>query len=104
MSGGERRRVEIARSLVPNPKFLLLDEPFAGVDPIAVNDIQQVISQLIKIGIGVLITDHNVRETLQICDRAYVIKNGELLASGKADDIKNNKQVREGYLGEDFVF
>ncbi|RLA73877.1 MAG: LPS export ABC transporter ATP-binding protein [Epsilonproteobacteria bacterium] len=104
LSGGERRRVEIARSLVPNPKFLLLDEPFAGVDPIAVNDIQQVISQLIKIGIGVLITDHNVRETLQICDRAYVIKNGELLASGKADDIKNNKQVREGYLGEDFVF
>ncbi len=104
LSGGERRRVEIARSLVPNPKFLLLDEPFAGVDPIAVKDIQQVISQLVKIDIGVLITDHNVRETLQICDRAYVIKAGELLASGTADEIRKDDKVRENYLGEDFVF
>jgi lipopolysaccharide export system ATP-binding protein len=104
LSGGERRRVEIARSLVPNPKFLLLDEPFAGVDPIAVKDIQEVIAQLVKIGIGVLITDHNVRETLQICNRAYVIKAGELLSSGTADEIRQDKKVRENYLGNDFVF
>ena len=104
LSGGERRRTEIARALVSQPKFLLLDEPFAGVDPIAVKDIQEIIHQLTKINIGVLITDHNVRETLQICDRAYVMKAGSLLASGTSDEIKNDSKVREHYLGEDFNF
>ena len=104
LSGGERRRVEIARALVNAPKFLLLDEPFAGVDPIAVMDIQGIINQLTDIGIGVLITDHNVRETLAVCDRAYVIKAGELLASGSADEISNNDDVRRHYLGESFKF
>lgn len=104
LSGGERRRVEIARALVNAPKFLLLDEPFAGVDPIAVMDIQGIINQLTDIGIGVLITDHNVRETLAVCDRAYVIKAGELLASGSSDDISNNEDVRRYYLGESFKF
>ncbi len=104
LSGGERRRVEIARALVSNPKFLLLDEPFAGVDPIAVKDIQGIIENLKAIDIGVLITDHNVRETLQICDRAYVMKTGSVLASGTSQEIKNNPQVKEHYLGEDFVF
>jgi lipopolysaccharide export system ATP-binding protein len=102
LSGGERRRVEIARALVNKPKFLLLDEPFAGVDPIAVMDIQNVIKQLVSIGIGVLITDHNVRETLAVCDRAYVIKAGELLASGTSDEIGQNDDVRKHYLGEEF--
>ena len=104
LSGGERRRTEIARALVASPKFLLLDEPFAGVDPIAVKDIQGIIHQLTTIGIGVLITDHNVRETLQICDRAYVMKAGSVLASGTAEEIKDNKTVREHYLGADFTF
>jgi lipopolysaccharide export system ATP-binding protein len=104
LSGGERRRTEIARALVSNPKFLLLDEPFAGVDPIAVKDIQDIIAQLAKIDIGVLITDHNVRETLQICDRAYVMKSGTLLASGTSEEIKNDNSVKEHYLGEDFNF
>lgn len=104
LSGGERRRAEIARALIANPKFLLLDEPFAGVDPIAVKDIQSIIGNLKKIGIGVLITDHNVRETLQICDRAYVMKAGSVLASGTSDEIKNNTLVKEHYLGEDFTF
>jgi lipopolysaccharide export system ATP-binding protein len=104
LSGGERRRAEIARALVSNPKFLLLDEPFAGVDPIAVKDIQGIISDLKKIGIGVLITDHNVREMLQICDRAYVMKAGSVLASGTSEEIKNNDLVKEHYLGEDFTF
>lgn len=104
LSGGERRRTEIARALVSHPKFLLLDEPFAGVDPIAVKDIQDIIHQLTKINIGVLITDHNVRETLQICDRAYVMKAGSLLASGTSDEIRNDTRVREHYLGEDFNF
>ena len=104
LSGGERRRTEIARALVSQPKFLLLDEPFAGVDPIAVKDIQEIIHQLTKINIGVLITDHNVRETLQICDRAYVMKSGSLLASGTSDEIKNDVKVREHYLGDDFNF
>ncbi|WP_044414913.1 LPS export ABC transporter ATP-binding protein [Halarcobacter anaerophilus] len=104
LSGGERRRTEIARALVSRPKFLLLDEPFAGVDPIAVKDIQEIIHELTKIGIGVLITDHNVRETLEICDRAYVMKNGALLASGNADEIKSDGSVREHYLGESFNF
>ncbi|WP_457746922.1 LPS export ABC transporter ATP-binding protein [Sulfurimonas sp.] len=102
LSGGERRRVEIARALVNHPKFLLLDEPFAGVDPIAVMDIQKVIHQLVSYGIGVLITDHNVRETLDVCDRAYVIKSGELLASGTSDEIGQNEDVRKHYLGENF--
>ena len=102
LSGGERRRVEIARALVNKPKFLLLDEPFAGVDPIAVMDIQAVIKQLVSYGIGVLITDHNVRETLDVCDRAYVIKSGELLASGTSDEIGQNTDVRKHYLGEEF--
>ncbi len=104
LSGGERRRVEIARALVNAPKFLLLDEPFAGVDPIAVMDIQGIINQLTDIGIGVLITDHNVRETLAVCDRAYVIKSGELLASGSSDEISKNEDVRRHYLGESFKF
>ena len=104
LSGGERRRTEIARALVSNPKFLLLDEPFAGVDPIAVKDIQEIIHQLVKRDIGVLITDHNVRETLQICNRAYVMKSGAVLASGDAEQIKSDGSVREHYLGEDFKF
>jgi len=102
LSGGERRRVEIARALVNSPKFLLLDEPFAGVDPIAVMDIQSVIKQLVSYGIGVLITDHNVRETLDVCDRAYVIKAGALLASGTSAEIGKNADVRTHYLGESF--
>jgi lipopolysaccharide export system ATP-binding protein len=102
LSGGERRRAEIARALVNKPQFLLLDEPFAGVDPIAVTDIQNVIAQLVEYGIGVLITDHNVRETLAVCDRAYVIKSGELLAAGTSDEIAHNSDVREHYLGESF--
>jgi len=102
LSGGERRRVEIARALVNKPKFLLLDEPFAGVDPIAVMDIQKVIHQLVSYDIGVLITDHNVRETLDVCDRAYVIKSGELLASGTSEEIGKNPDVRKHYLGESF--
>ncbi len=104
LSGGERRRTEIARALVSSPRFLLLDEPFAGVDPIAVKDIQSIIKQLTNRGIGVLITDHNVRETLQICDRAYVMKAGSVLASGDAKEIKENQVVREHYLGKDFQF
>ncbi|WP_457749049.1 LPS export ABC transporter ATP-binding protein [Sulfurimonas sp.] len=102
LSGGERRRVEIARALVNKPKFLLLDEPFAGVDPIAVMDIQKVIEQLVSYDIGVLITDHNVRETLDVCDRVYVIKSGELLAQGTSDEIGQNEDVRTHYLGESF--
>ena len=102
LSGGERRRCEIARSLMITPKFLLLDEPFAGVDPIAVNDIQSIVRDLSDLGIGVPITDHNVRETLAICDRAYVIKDGELFAGGTAKEIANDPNVRKFYLGEDF--
>lgn len=104
LSGGERRRCEIARSLVLQPKFLLLDEPFAGVDPIAVADIQNIVKELAKLNIGVLITDHNVRETLAICDRAYVLKDGTLLASGKGSEVAENKLVKTYYLGEDFRF
>lgn len=102
LSGGERRRVEIARALVNRPKFLLLDEPFAGVDPIAVMDIQNVIHQLVSYDIGILITDHNVRETLAVCDRAYVIKAGSLLASGTSQEIGQNADVRKHYLGDGF--
>lgn len=104
LSGGERRRAEIARALINEPLFLLLDEPFAGVDPLAVLDIQNVIRGLIEYDIGVLITDHNVRETLEVCDRAYVIKSGELLASGTSTEIMQNDDVRQHYLGENFKF
>ncbi len=102
LSGGERRRVEIARSLATKPRFILLDEPFAGVDPIAVMDIQQIIRFLKQRGIGVLITDHNVRETLGICDRAYIINQGSVLAAGHPDEIIYNESVRKVYLGEHF--
>ena len=102
LSGGERRRVEIARALATQPRFILLDEPFAGVDPIAVLDIQKIISFLKERGIGVLITDHNVRETLGICDRAYIISEGAVLAQGKPDEIICNESVRKVYLGEHF--
>jgi lipopolysaccharide export system ATP-binding protein len=104
LSGGERRRVEIARALVAQPKFLLLDEPFAGVDPISVEDIQQIIKQLIDLDMGVLITDHNVRETLGICDRAYVMRSGEMLAIGTSEEIMQDENVRKYYLGENFHF
>ena len=104
LSGGERRRVEIARALVGEPKFLLLDEPFAGVDPIAVLDIQNIIKQLVDLDMGILITDHNVRETLGICDRAYVMRSGEMLATGTSEEITNDKNVRKHYLGENFTF
>jgi lipopolysaccharide export system ATP-binding protein len=102
LSGGERRRVEIARALASNPQFVLLDEPFAGVDPIAVIDIQRIIGFLKERGIGVLITDHNVRETLGICDRAYIISEGAVMAAGKPAEIVNNEEVRRVYLGEHF--
>jgi len=102
LSGGERRRVEIARALAADPAFMLLDEPFAGVDPISVIDIQRIIEHLRKRNIGVLITDHNVRETLGICSRAYIISQGTVIAAGAPDEILANKQVREVYLGENF--
>lgn len=102
LSGGERRRVEIARTLALDPKFVLLDEPFAGVDPLAVNDIQLIIKRLKQKNIGVLITDHNVRETLGIVDRAYIMNRGELLVSGTPDEIVNNEVARKFYLGEEF--
>jgi len=102
LSGGERRRVEIARALAIDPKFILLDEPFAGIDPIAVLDIQRIVQHLRQLGIGVLITDHNVRETLKITDRAYIINDGEILRAGSPDELSNDPQVRKIYLGEDF--
>jgi lipopolysaccharide export system ATP-binding protein len=102
LSGGERRRVEIARALAADPRFILLDEPFAGVDPLSVSDIQRIIRHLSDKGIGVLITDHNVRETLGICERAYIVSQGTVLTSGSADQILANPQVREVYLGQDF--
>jgi lipopolysaccharide export system ATP-binding protein len=102
LSGGERRRVEITRALVLDPKFMLLDEPFAGIDPIAVIDIQKIIEQLKNRGIGVIITDHNVRETLSICDRAYIIKDGGIIKQGPPEEIAADPQVREIYLGENF--
>jgi len=102
LSGGERRRVEITRALVSNPKFMLLDEPFAGIDPIAVEDIQKIIGRLVERGLGVLITDHNVRETLSICDRAYIMCDGKILKSGTAEYLANDPEARKIYLGEKF--
>jgi lipopolysaccharide export system ATP-binding protein len=102
LSGGERRRVEIARALAIEPKFILLDEPFAGIDPISVLDVKQIITHLRARGIGILITDHNVRETLDICERAYIVNQGEIICEGTPTTILNNKQVRTVYLGENF--
>jgi lipopolysaccharide export system ATP-binding protein len=102
LSGGERRRVEIARALAAEPRFMLLDEPFAGVDPLSVLDIQRIIRELTQRGIGVLITDHNVRETLGVCARAYIVNQGTVIASGTAEEVLANPQVREVYLGESF--
>jgi lipopolysaccharide export system ATP-binding protein len=103
LSGGERRRVEIARCLANNPKFILLDEPFAGIDPIAVIDIQKIIKQLASNGIGILITDHSVRETLGICDQAYIVNQGEIFAQGTPKIIAQNQSVKDIYLGENFI-
>ncbi|MGQ0657401.1 MAG: LPS export ABC transporter ATP-binding protein [Chromatiales bacterium] len=102
LSGGERRRVEIARALATEPRFILLDEPFAGVDPISVIDIQKIVKHLCQIGIGVLVTDHNVRETLGICDRAYIVNDGHIIAEGDPQGILANERVRDVYLGADF--
>ena len=102
LSGGERRRTEIARTLATEPKFILLDEPFAGVDPISVSDIKQIISRLKEQNIGILLTDHNVRETLDICERAYIVSEGLIIAQGQTRDILSNRKVREVYLGEQF--
>ncbi len=102
LSGGERRRLEVARALATEPTFILLDEPFAGIDPLAVLDLQRIIKQLKSLGIGVLITDHNVRETLKITDRAYIIKDGKIFATGNPVDLSGNQDVRRIYLGEDF--
>ena len=104
LSGGERRRLEIARTLAANPKFILLDEPFAGVDPIAITEIKKILQNLINKNIGILITDHNVRETLDICDKAYVMNDGKLIAQGNMNEIINNEQVKEVYLGREFSF
>lgn len=102
LSGGERRRVEIARALAADPEFILLDEPFAGVDPISVNDIKKIIQHLRDRGLGVLITDHNVRETLDVCEKAYIVSHGELIASGTAEQVLSDQRVRDVYLGEQF--
>ena len=102
LSGGERRRTEIARTLATEPKFILLDEPFAGVDPISVSDIKQIIAQLTSKDIGILLTDHNVRETLDICEKAYIVNEGVIIAEGRTEEILGNQKVREVYLGEQF--
>ncbi|WP_045857305.1 LPS export ABC transporter ATP-binding protein [Teredinibacter purpureus] len=103
LSGGERRRVEIARALATEPQFILLDEPFAGVDPISVSDIKEIVQHLKQRGIGVLITDHNVRETLDICEKAYIVSEGHIIAEGASNDVLNNQKVREVYLGKHFT-
>ena len=103
LSGGERRRLEIARALATEPSFILLDEPFAGVDPLSVIDIQSIIKQLKEKGIGILITDHNVRETLGICERAYIVNDGKVIAEGVPQQLLSNEQVRAVYLGEHFT-
>ena len=102
LSGGERRRVEIARALAANPKFILLDEPFAGVDPISVIDIKKIIKDLRDRGLGVLITDHNVRETLDVCERAYIVSAGKMIATGTPSEVMNDEHVKQVYLGEEF--
>ena len=102
LSGGERRRVEIARALAANPKFILLDEPFAGVDPISVTDIKKIITDLRNCGLGVLITDHNVRETLDVCERAYIVGEGKIIATGTPEEVMNDEHVKRVYLGEQF--
>ena len=102
LSGGERRRAEIARALASDPKFILLDEPFAGIDPISVIDIQEIIKKLKNNKIGILITDHNVRETLDVCDRSYILNNSKIIAEGKSEEILDNEQVQKVYLGENF--
>jgi lipopolysaccharide export system ATP-binding protein len=102
LSGGERRRTEIARTLATDPKFILLDEPFAGVDPISVSEIKNIIQHLKSRGIGILLTDHNVRETLDICEKAYIVSEGQIIAEGNAEQILNNERVRQVYLGEQF--
>jgi lipopolysaccharide export system ATP-binding protein len=104
LSGGERRRVEITRALVTSPKFILLDEPFAGIDPLAVQDIQKIIGKLKEKGIGILISDHNVRETLSVCDRAYIVNEGTVLIEGVPDEIAASEIARKIYLGEDFQY
>lgn len=104
LSGGERRRVEIARTIARNPKFILMDEPFAGIAPIAIQDIKKIIKQLCNKGIGVLITDHNVRDTLAICDQAYIVNDGYIIASGTPKKILNNNEVKDVYLGEAFTY
>ena len=103
LSGGERRRVEIARALAADPRFILLDEPFAGVDPISVIDIKRIIEHLRDRGLGVLITDHNVRETLDVCEKAYIVSHGQLIAEGSPEDVLQNEQVKQVYLGESFT-
>ena len=102
LSGGERRRAEIARALASDPKFILLDEPFAGIDPLSVIDIQNIIKELKKNQIGILITDHNVRETLGVCDRSYILNDSKIIAEGNSEDILNNKTVKQVYLGDNF--
>ena len=102
LSGGERRRLEITRALVTEPRFMLLDEPFAGIDPLAINDIKQIIRQLKKRGIGIIISDHNVRETLDVCDSAYIISQGKIIESGNPERIVNSEIARNAYLGENF--
>ncbi len=103
LSGGERRRTEIARTLAMDPKFILLDEPFAGIDPISVLDVKRIITHLRSRGIGILITDHNVRETLNICERAYIVSSGTIICAGSPDEVLNNDQVRSVYLGDEFI-
>ncbi len=103
LSGGERRRTEIARTLAMDPKFVLLDEPFAGIDPISVLDVKRIISHLRSRGIGVLITDHNVRETLNICERAYIVSGGNIICAGSPETVLANEEVRSVYLGDEFI-